>query len=347
MQPPQYDLMQGADGTITAINKLNPRDNYVAGHVAAKPIAVAPGTALFTPGASGASGTPVFQNQPKPTSEQLNYQYYVNNLPKGQQPMDFATWSTAKAKAGATQLNNNIDMGGPQSYDKQLAEGLAKSHAALSNGVEDAQTRARDIAAMQGALDQIQKNGGTTGGMGQEQILNLKKTINNGATVLGFSQPFSEADISDKEFLQKFNRQMAGAQAKGAVGSRVTNFELSNFMKANPGIDMSITGGQRLLGIQAQIERRNIAVGNAIRDATAQSISGGKRIDPVTVQKIITDYDTQHHITDPVTGQDLTQSYALPEFQTGGTNPQKAQQHGQNIQNLQGKTQSGLQWSVH
>jgi hypothetical protein len=60
MQPPQYDLMQGADGTITAINKLNPRDNYTAAHVAPKPIAVPLGGSLVTPGAPGAgpSGQP-------------------------------------------------------------------------------------------------------------------------------------------------------------------------------------------------------------------------------------------------------------------------------------------------
>lgn len=304
MQPRSYGFTMAPDGTLL-------RTDSLAGTVA-----------------------PVYQGGQKPTTEQLNYQYYLRTIPQGQQPMDFATWSTAKAKASAAQVNNNIDMGGPQSYDKQLAEGLAKSHASLSNGVEEAQSRARDIAAMQGAIDQIQKNGGTTGGMGQEQVLALKKTINSGAAALGITNPFAEGDISDKEFLQKFNRQMAGAQAKGAVGARVTNFEMSNFLKSNPGLDMSITGNQRLLGIQAQIERRNIAVGNQIRQATAQAISQGKRIDPMTVQKLITDYDQQHHITDPVTGQDLTQSYTLPEFQTGGTNPQKAQQHGQNIDDL-------------
>lgn len=67
MQPPQYDLMQGADGTVTAINKLNPRDNYVAAHMAPKPIAVAPGATLVTPGATGGQGgqngfTPAYQN---------------------------------------------------------------------------------------------------------------------------------------------------------------------------------------------------------------------------------------------------------------------------------------------
>jgi hypothetical protein len=158
-----------------------------------------------------------------------------------------------------------------------------------------------------------------------------QKSINAGAAALGIEKPFDESDLSDKEFLTKFNRSMAGAQAKNAVGSRVTNFEMSNYLKANPGLDMTVTGNQRLLGIQAQIEQRNIAVGNAIREATASAISTGKKIDPVTVQKIITAYDDQHHVMDPVSGQDLTQSYVLPEFQQGGTNAGMA---GRNAANM-------------
>jgi hypothetical protein len=265
-----------------------------------------------------------------PTSVK-EYQFYKSQLPADQQPMPYDVWSTAKARAAATNVTTNVDTNSGQTYDKQLAEGLGKSHAALANGVEDAQSRARDISAMQGAVDAIQKNGGTTGGMLPAQRLELQKSINAGAAALGLEKPFSEDDISDKEFLTKFNRSMAGAQAKNAVGSRVTNFEMSNFLKANPGLDMSVTGNQRLLGIQAQIEQRNIAVGNAIREATAQAISSGKKIDPVTVQRIITDYDTAHHIQDPTTGQDLTQSYALPEFQEGGTNAALADQHNANL----------------
>lgn len=262
------------------------------------------------------------------------YKFYTDTFkpsPGQPTPMPYDVWSTAKARAAATNITNNVDMNSGQTYDKQLAEGLGKSHAALANGVEDAQSRARDIAAMQGAVDAIQKAGGTTGGLAPATRLELQKSINAGLNALGIDKPFSEADLSDKEFLTKFNRSMAGAQAKNAVGSRVTNFEMSNFLKANPGLDMTIAGNQRLLGIQSQMEQRNIAVGNAIRQATAEAISQGKKIDPVTVQKIITGYDETHHIQDPITGQDLTQSYALPEFQNQGTNAALAAQHDKNM----------------
>jgi hypothetical protein len=304
------------------IDQMKPKDPMNLGQGYVLPQGATKATRLYEP------------DETTPTSVR-EYKFYKDNLPAGQQAMPYDVWSTAKARAGATNIANNIDMNSGQTYDKQLAEGLGKSHAALANGVEDAQTRARDIAAMQGAIDAIQKNGGSTGGFGQQQALDLQKTINSGANALGIDKPFSESDLADKEFLTKFNRSMAGAQAKGAVGARVTNFEMGNFLKANPGLDMSVTGNQRLLGIQGQIEQRNVAVGNAIRDATAESISNGSRINPVTVQKIIKDYDEGHHIKDVVTGQDLTQSYALPEFQNAPSNQSMANAHTQNLKTME------------
>jgi hypothetical protein len=296
------------------------------------PMNLGNGQVLF-PGAKTA--TKLYEPEDRTPASVLEYKYYRDNLPKGQQPIPYDVWSTAKARAGATSIANSIDMNSGQTYDKQLAEGLGKSHASLANGVEDAQTRARDIAAMQGAVDAIQKNNGSTGGLAPAQRLELQKSINAGASAIGIDKPFSESDLADKEFLTKFNRSMAGAQAKNSVGSRVTNFEMGNFLKANPGLDMTLTGNQRLLGIQAQIEQRNIAVGNQIRDATAEAISQGKKIDPVTVQKIVSGYDQEHHIKDVVTGQDLTQSYALPEFQKGATNSSMATAHSENIKSME------------
>lgn len=299
------------------------------------------------PGTPGYQAFVLTNKLPDPSKDIPNsvseYQFYTNTFkptPEQPQPMDYATFSTAKARASATNISNNVDMNSGQTYDKQLAEGLGKAHASLSNDVEGAQARARDIAAMQGAVDAIQKNGGTTGGLAPAARLELMKSLNAGANAIGIDKPFNEGDLSDKEFLTKFNRSMAGAQAKNAVGSRVTNFEMANFLKANPGLDMTITGNQRLLGIQAQMEQRNVAVGNAIRNATAVAISKGQKIDPVTVQKIVADYDEAHHIKDPVTGQDLTQSYVLPEFQSqpGSSNPALSTDHSANMKKIGAKT---------
>ncbi|TIS09642.1 MAG: hypothetical protein E5X10_23120, partial [Mesorhizobium sp.] len=181
---------------------------------------------------------------------------------------------------------------------------------ALESGVEAAQEQLRDIHAMQAAAQQIEQNGGTTG-MGQPEIMKLQSAINTGANLLGVDQPF---DISDKEFLTKFNRQIAGAQAKSAAGARVTNFELKNYLAANPGLEMSPQGNARLLGIQSQMLQRNVDVGQAIRSATANAVAQGKKVNPAQIEQIIRDYDDQHHVTDPITGQDLTKDVKLKDL---------------------------------
>lgn len=201
---------------------------------------------------------------------------------------------------------------GPQNdYTGALTESLGKTHAGIANGVETAQTRLRDISSMQGALQRIQAAGGTTG-FGKEELTQLQSALNAGAHALGMTEPF---DVADPQLMTKFNRSLAGAQAKEVGGARVTNFEMSNFLKANAGLGLSPDANARLLGIQGQIEERNIALGNAVRKLTAESISNGRKVDPASVEKLIHDYDEAHHITDPITGQDLTKNLAIPGLQ--------------------------------
>ena len=222
--------------------------------------------------------------------------------------------------------------GGDDSYSKPLLEGLGKSHASLADGVESAQSRVVDLNALGGAAQRIAALGGHTGGMGQQDMLDLKKTINGAAAHLGIPQPFDESNISDQEFLTKFNRTLAAAAASnGSNGGRVTNFAIQNMLKANPGLDLSDTGNQRLIGIQQQIENRNVNVGQAIRDATGAAAASGQKPQPAAIEGLIRDYDNQHHIMDPVTGQDLTKNPTLAEFQTGGKGTSGPQNPGAGV----------------
>lgn len=54
----------------------------------------------------------------RPTSV-AEYEYYKSNLPQGQQPMPYDTWATAKARAGAMNVSNNVSTGTiPQGYEQ-------------------------------------------------------------------------------------------------------------------------------------------------------------------------------------------------------------------------------------
>ena len=78
---------------------------------------------------------------------------------------------------------------------------------------------------------------------------------------------------------------------------------------------MSPQGNERLLGIMQQIEERNIAVAKELRTrATSKN--------PPSVQENdqwIQQYDDEHHIKDPITGQDITADPRLPDksFKSG------------------------------
>jgi hypothetical protein len=198
------------------------------------------------------------------------------------------------------------------SYGGELLAPVVEEHKKLVAGLPQSQERLRNLNAMSGALQAIREKGGTTG-MGEEEKVRLQSLVNTAANTVGM-QPF---DISNQELMNKFGRLMAANAAKDAQGARVTNFELDNFLKANPGLSLSPQGNERLLGIMQQIEERNINVSKELRKrATSKS--------PPSVQENdqwVQQYDEEHHIKDPITGQDITADPKLPSGggSSGGT----------------------------
>jgi hypothetical protein len=198
------------------------------------------------------------------------------------------------------------------SYGGELLAPVIEEHKKLVAGLPQSQERLRNLNAMSGALQAIREKGGTTG-LGEEEKVRLQSLVNTAANTVGM-QPF---DISNQELMNKFGRLMAANAAKDAQGARVTNFELDNFLKANPGLSLSPQGNERLLGIMQQIEERNINVSKELRKrATSKS--------PPSVQENdqwVQQYDEEHHIKDPITGQDITADPKLPSGggSSGGT----------------------------
>ena len=97
------------------------------------------------------------------------------------------------------------------------------------------------------------------------------------------------------------------------------------FTKANPGRDHSPTANQRLLGIMQQQTQRDIDIGEAMQNNAAAAVQQGRRINPQQMEQIRADYDAQHHVVDPITGQDLSVTPRLPEFNQGQANAAAAQ----------------------
>jgi hypothetical protein len=192
----------------------------------------------------------------------------------------------------------------PQSaYANQGQESVGKQHIALAEGVDKAQEKLMNLNAMSGALQSIREKGGTTG-LGETAKTNLQSYINTLSNAVGY-QPF---DVSDKELINKFGRLLSANAAKDSQGSRVTNFELDNFLKANPGLELSPQGNERLLGIMQQIEKRKVDLGTELQDRFA----AGKPPSIAENHEFVKNYIDKHHIIDPITGQDITANPKLP-----------------------------------
>ena len=233
--------------------------------------------------------------------------YGIGPDDRGGYQLNTTTNELKPMSGGGTTINNATS----KTYAQAMTEAVQNQHQGLIDGVSAAQGRARDIAAMQGALARIQANGGNNrhrcGGEGE-----AAKRNQHGATTLGFSQPF---DVDDAQLLSKFNRQLAGGQAKDVAGARVTNFEMNNFLQSNAGLALDPNANKRLLGIQSQIEDRNINLGNQLRQSAAEALANGRVPNIAQNEQMIRAYDEAHHISDPITGQDLTKNAKLMDLQ--------------------------------
>ncbi len=315
--PTNYIQMKDAAGNDYLVNPYDMTDvrgfdaNGNLVKLGAPPSSLAPadgsasagGPASDVPGADPYAKFRLPRNIKPPADAQAYNEYLAQEQQLGVPPDKVQTYnefSLERTRAGAQQ--QSIITNPAKTLGEGLAQGLTSRYEGFAGGVEGAEARQREIHIMQNALQNLLARGGTTG-LGAEEIKKLQSEINVGATALGFDRPF---DITDKEFLSSGAGQIAGAAAKNAVGARVTNFEMGNYLKANPGLETDPTFGTRMLGINAQIEQRNIDIGNAIRDYTAKTMAAKQEPDARVLEQIIRDYDTKNHITDPITGQDLT-----------------------------------------
>lgn len=104
-------------------------------------------------------------------------------------------------------------------------------------------------------------------GAGADSVLATKKFAKGVGEALKIPG-LENIDVSSQEGIEKFGRQLAGAAAKTVGGSRVTNFELDQFIKANPGLLTTREGNTRLIGIMQQIAQREMALSNLAADYT-------------------------------------------------------------------------------
>lgn len=148
------------------------------------------------------------------------YEYYKEHLPDGQQAMDYGTWSTAKARAAATTITNNVG-NGETSFQKEAG----KSQASRFNDLASEGQQAKQMVSDLGTLTELGKNIGT--GKGAQ----LKAAIGPYADALGVKVD-GLSDIQAYEAI--VNRVAPTLRVKGSGAQ--SDFELKNFLKALPSL---------------------------------------------------------------------------------------------------------------
>lgn len=148
------------------------------------------------------------------------YEYYKAHLPAGQQPMDYGTWSTAKARASATTITNNVG-DGETSFQKEAGKAQAQRFNDLAAEGQQAKQMIADVST----LTDLGKNIGT--GKGAE----FKARVGPYAEALGIKVD-GLSDIQAYEAI--VNRVAPTLRVKGSGAQ--SDFELKNFLKSLPSL---------------------------------------------------------------------------------------------------------------
>jgi hypothetical protein len=193
------------------------------------------------------------KDETTPTSV-LEYNFYKSQLPAGSTPMDYGTWSTAKARAGATNVTTTVggENKGLDEARKLDAESVRRGQNELMPALEDAD---HNFQLMQTA---IERNGGKlpTGGELGKLGLDWNRTKDYIAQNWGVDLG---ADPNTTTSLETFNKggiKAAGDMAKAIGGSRVLKVEFDMAQRANPGLETSDGGNKYLL----DVNRNGIAI---------------------------------------------------------------------------------------
>jgi spore germination cell wall hydrolase CwlJ-like protein len=181
------------------------------------------------------------------------YKFYKDNFvptPERRAPMGYDTWSTAKARAGATNITNTIggEKKGLEEASKLDAETVRKGQNEILPAIEDAD---HNFQLMQAA---IARNGGKlpTGGELGKLGLDWARTKDYIAQNWGIDLGSDPTKTTSLETFNKGGIKAAGDMAKAIGGSRVLKVEFDMAQRANPGLETSDAGNKYILDVNRQ-----------------------------------------------------------------------------------------------
>jgi hypothetical protein len=176
----------------------------------------------------------------QPPTSVREYEYYRANLPPGQEPIPYDTWATAKARAAATTVTNNLGGG----TDKQVFD-------AFDERSKAARATAQGLTGIRNAREAIE--GGAITGFSADNRLLLQKAARY------FGVPMGEAGkIENSEVFKAAIAPQIAAVLKATVGNANISDSDRRFAERAAGGSLDLDEGsiKRLLNI---MERASVS----------------------------------------------------------------------------------------
>lgn len=198
------------------------------------------------------------ESRPTSVSE---YEYYKANLPQGQQAMPYDTWATAKARAGAMNVTNNVGGGS----DKQIFD-------TFSENTKEARAAANGLVALRSARQALQGPGGAITGFGADEKLTFQKL----GAALGVADP---AAVQNTETFRAAIAPQVASMLKSTVGSANISNSDREFAEKAAGGSIKLDGGSinRLLDIMEKAGTARLELHNQQLDAVYPDPTTNKR----------------------------------------------------------------------
>jgi hypothetical protein len=234
----------------------------------------------------GADNTPVATGGVDRTTEQKDYEYYVNQeRAAGRQPASFSDWGRMNRQAAVTPLpGQNPESMGNQTFQEAAARGDAERFGnIIQQGIQ--------ANRLQGDLNSLQE---LIGPANTNTLAPLRMRLQGVANSVGINTD-SLGRLGDAEAIQSIVQRLAPTLRQPGSGAQ-SDAELKGFLDSLPGLSRSREGNEiivRTLSRFSERSQQEAAIANdalagriSRQEARARLVSLGPTIAPQEMQRI-------------------------------------------------------------
>lgn len=285
MATQRLGLLKSADARANQTPLEAMQERSAAGEAAG----LEPGTPAYT--AYGLTGKLPDSDSSLPNSAQ-EYEYYKKGFQptaENPRPMDYATFSTAKARAAATNITNSVNTKAESEQSKKIGGALGEAQADDIKAGGHAGAKLRQLAT----LDNANQVGGDDISSGP-----LGKAILTGKQGLSEVFGIDLKGVPESEVIQKVGFGLATSLTK-AITNRPAQMEFMKALENVPGLFMSKQGRVAMTSILTQEAKAEQEIGRL-------AARHKDKPDSPVWQEIKDKYYDEHPLISPFTNKPFT-----------------------------------------